>query len=155
MHEDADFRLVGDLSQPLGFGAAILGVCVDWTDYSAACGCCASLHCDRRVRHPLSHQSKVSLQDTFPTCISHTRLWSDRDGVLYTGTLSSRRSLGSLVAKAEYSSIGLMCWQTLHRYADTQSNFYHYCGWRRAMSAAATLKRVFSAFFSTAYFETL
>jgi hypothetical protein len=77
------------------------------------------------------------------------------DGVLYTGTLSSRRSLGSLVAKAEYSSIGLMCWQTLHRYANTQSNFYHDCGWRRAMSAAATLKRVLSAFFSTAYFETL
>jgi hypothetical protein len=151
----ADFCLVGDypshsfLGRPFSESASIGLIAVPLVDVVRACIAIAeydtlSLINPRSVcKTPSRHAFRIQGSGQIEMVCRTQELF--RVGAL----------LESLVAKAEYSSIGLMCWHTLHRYADTQSNFYHECGWRRVMSAAATLKRVFSAFFSSAYFETL
>jgi len=124
MHWNDDFRLVSDLTQPLVFEAAFVGVCVDWTDCGAACGCCAGLHCDRKVRHPHSHhlwsacktlsrhafhiQQQAPGQIEMACCTPYT-------AIPRKGHQALCRSVNS---RGGYSSVSLMCWQTLHRYAE-------------------------------------
>jgi hypothetical protein len=148
------------LSQPLVFWGGPVGDCVDWTDCNAACGCCAGLHCDHKVRHPHPHHPRSAcLQDTLPTCISHTisSLRSDLDVALYSlhWDLEYCRRSPEVVASKRWILAHYLVRCVGRPCTAMQSNFYHDCGWSRALPAATTLKRGVSAFFPSTYFETL
>ncbi|THY29143.1 hypothetical protein D6D01_03641, partial [Aureobasidium pullulans] len=65
---------------------------------------------------PSPSSLKVSLQDIFPACISHTTtsLWSDR----LRWRVIHRRPRKALLKKPWSRAKRLMCWQFLHRHAE-------------------------------------
>jgi hypothetical protein len=146
------------LSQPLVFGVVLSGIvsigliAMSLVDVVRACIAITKYDtltlvirgqpaCKTLFRHAFRIQDQASGQIAMARCAHYTEI-------------SSRRS-PEVVASKRWILVHYLVRCVGRPCTAMQSNFYHDCGWGRALPAATTLKRGVSAFFPSTYFETL